>query len=85
MSESKILTFKEISDALNAGKHVDVDLCNFNPFKLIEGKLADSTNDPGFVCTCLQEAMHGSEKDAERADNFCKEKGIWIRTVKVEV
>ena len=115
MSEFKILTFKEISDALNAGKHVEVEGGVYNPFKLIDGYLVDSREDRSQVSDYIVVAMRGvwgarilepkltrwivvhrfgegdmstqvydSEKDTERAEEYWKDKGLWIRTVKVE-
>ena len=115
MSEFKTLTFKEISDALNAGKQVEVEGCKRNPFKLVGGFLVDRDGTPYIVGYDIHHAMIGlekariiepkltrwivvyrfrggvcttpydSEKDAERTEKYCKEKGWWMRTVKVEV
>ena len=114
MSEFKTLTFKEISDALNAGKHVDVDGCGSNPFKIIKGCLVDRDGSSLLVSKEILKAMHGQlkarivepkltrwivaydcgepvtvtasdEDEKNRKEKYYKEKGTWLRTVKVEV
>jgi hypothetical protein len=62
MSEFKILTFKEISNALNAGKHVEVEGCGKNPFKLDGGFLVDGDETPYVVVYDIYKAMTGLAK-----------------------
>ena len=63
MDEFKILTFKEISDALNAGKYVEVEGSNFNPFRLIEGKLVDRDESfSSLMSEAILKAMQGRNK-----------------------
>lgn len=114
MNEFKILTFKEISDALNAGKHVEVEGGVYNPFKLIDGYLVDSREDRSQVSDYIVVAMRGvwgarileskltrwivvydcgepltvtasEEEEKNRLEEYYKNEGCWLRTVKVEV
>ena len=62
MDEFKILTFKEISDALNTGKEIEVEGCGSNPFKLIEGFLVDRDENSHSVSYDIQHAMTGLQK-----------------------
>lgn len=115
MNGFKTLTFKEISDAFNTGKHVEVAGSHLNPFRLDNGRIVDVNNDPTFTSNYVFAAMQGerkarivepkltrwvvvhrfegdvctpvydSKKDAEREEEYWMDKGLWIRTVKVEV
>jgi hypothetical protein len=62
MEEFKILTFKEISDAFNSGKRVDVYGCSRNPFMLKNGFLVDLYEDPNSVNSSIKLAMAGKLK-----------------------
>ena len=62
MEEFKILTFKEISDALNAGKGIEVEGCGSNPFKIVKGSLVDIDENPYSVSYDIHHAMTGLEK-----------------------
>jgi hypothetical protein len=62
MSGFKYLTFKEISDALNAGKHVEVEGCGYNPFKIMGGRLVDMDCGEAFINEQLSGAMAGERK-----------------------
>jgi hypothetical protein len=59
MSEFKILTFDEISDALKAGKHVEVDGCAHNPFKVDNGRIVDGANSYNSTSSFIFSAMRG--------------------------
>ena len=62
MSEFKTLTFKEISDALNAGKQVEVETSSFNPYSIKEGQIVDNDESFSFVSESILKAMNGKLK-----------------------
>lgn len=62
MSEFKTLTFKEISDALNDGKHVEVEKSSFNPYSIKDGEIVDNDESFSFVSEAILKAMQGKLK-----------------------
>ena len=62
MSEFKILTFKEISGALIAGKQVEVETSSFNPYSIKEGQIVDNDESFSFVSESILKAMNGKLK-----------------------